>query len=121
MTKKHFYALLVPTSHLITGKLEGIKLHTLRRLRQNYKALEVLHTELQGIETEAQEKGLSPAELEEERKIWGDEAFTSAAEVYNFEEHHFDNCENEVINGRTLDAWVEMLFASQEKIKNSGE
>lgn len=118
MTKKLFFELLIPTSHLASATLTDVKVHVARRLRANFKTLYPLQTELSELEAELKEKAITEEEKEEERKVWGNESFAQASEVYIFTEEHFENMKNELLNGQPLDIWVDKLLSAQENLKN---
>lgn len=118
MTKKLFFDLLIPTSHLSSATLTDGKVHVARRLRANFKILYPLDTELKELEAELKERGCSEEEKKEEREVWGNEPFPNANEVYMLAEEHFDSMKNELINGHPLDIWVDRLLTAQENLKS---
>jgi len=118
MTKKLFFELLIPTSHLASATLTDVKVHVALRLRANFKILYPLQTELSELEAELNERGVPESEKDEERKIWGNESFAQASEVHIFTEEQFENMKNELLNGQPLDIWVSKLLSAQENLKN---
>ena len=120
MTKKLYYNLLIPTSHLASASLVGAKVHIAMRIRSNFKVLLDLHKELQDLEEECAKSGLSKEEFLAEKKEWENESYASAAHIHIFTEEQFYELNNELVSGQPIDVYVDQLLKAQGELKIEG-